>query len=214
MMALSLQQFMNREPVNEKAPWDPRNKKEAEFQRAQGDAASHAAGYVLNKNVADIRNMNDVATKKLRATAAQHKSAAASPFAKYKQLGGTKSMGQLAYPTTPRKEWEKTNRAAYEKQHPKAKDPFGDRYKKIREDVNAIDIENDIDSRTDLVNFIVSNFFRFINNPNMVDDRALLMLIAALSAVSASGDDRAMQLAKRLAQGAMNRAGKLKREKK
>ena len=75
-MPLSLQQFLHGELVSEKAPWDPRNKKEADFQRAQGDAASHAAGYVVNKNVADIRNMKDVANKKLRATAAQHKLAA------------------------------------------------------------------------------------------------------------------------------------------
>lgn len=71
------------------------------------------------------------------------------------------------------------------------------------------------DSRTNLINFIVQNFYRFINNPNMKDDRSLLLLIAALSTISASEGDspQALQAARRLAQAALARAGRMKKEK-
>lgn len=71
------------------------------------------------------------------------------------------------------------------------------------------------DSRTNLINFIVQNFYRFINNPSMKDDRSLLLLIAALSTISASEGDspQALQAARRLAQAALARAGRMKKEK-
>lgn len=71
------------------------------------------------------------------------------------------------------------------------------------------------DSKTQLINFIVQNFYRFINNPNMKDDRALLMLIAALATISASEGDspQALQAARRLAQNALARGGRMKKEK-
>lgn len=71
------------------------------------------------------------------------------------------------------------------------------------------------DSRTNLINFIVQNFYRFINNPSMKDDRSLLLLIAALSTISASEGDspQALQAARRLAQSALARAGRMKKEK-
>ena len=71
------------------------------------------------------------------------------------------------------------------------------------------------DSRTNLINFIVQNFYRFINNPNMKDDRSLLLLIAALSTISASEGEspQALQAARRLAQAALARAGRMKKEK-
>jgi len=71
------------------------------------------------------------------------------------------------------------------------------------------------DQRAQLINFIVQNFYRFINNPSMKDDRALLMLIAALATISASDGQspQAMQAARRLAQNALARGGRMKREK-
>lgn len=71
------------------------------------------------------------------------------------------------------------------------------------------------DQRDQLINFIVQNFYRFINNPSMKDDRALLMLIAALATISASDGQspQAMQAARRLAQNALARGGRMKREK-
>lgn len=76
--------------------------------------------------------------------------------------------------------------------------------------------EDDVpDTRSNLINFIVQNFYRFINNPNMKDDRSLLLLIAALSTISASEGDspQALQAARRLAQNALSRAGRMKKEK-
>ena len=71
------------------------------------------------------------------------------------------------------------------------------------------------DQRDQLINFIVQNFYRFINNPSMKDDRSLLMLIAALATISASDGQspQALQAARRLAQNALARGGKMKREK-
>lgn len=71
------------------------------------------------------------------------------------------------------------------------------------------------DQRDQLINFIVQNFYRFINNPSMKDDRALLMLIAALATISASDGQspQAMQAARRLAQNALARGGRMKRDK-
>ena len=71
------------------------------------------------------------------------------------------------------------------------------------------------DQRDQLINFIVQNFYRFINNPSMADDRSLLMLIAALATISASDGEssQAMQAARRLAQNALARAGRMRKEK-
>tara|TARA_R110000822_G_scaffold88734_2_gene205473 strand:- start:16398 stop:16667 length:270 start_codon:yes stop_codon:yes gene_type:complete len=76
------------------------------------------------------------------------------------------------------------------------------------------DDTNTTDGRDQLINFIVQNFYRFINNPSMKDDRALLMLIAALATISASdgSSPQALQAARRLAQNALARGGKMKKD--
>lgn len=76
------------------------------------------------------------------------------------------------------------------------------------------DAEEGPNKKTQLINFIVQNFFRFINNPSLKDDRALLMLIAALATISASDGNspQALQAARRLAQNALARSGKMKKE--
>jgi hypothetical protein len=86
---------------------------------------------------------------------------------------------------------------------------------KTLEDFLNEEDEQPSDQRDQLINFIVQNFYRFINNPSMKDDRALLMLIAALATISASDGQspQAMQAARRLAQNAMARGGRMKREK-
>lgn len=86
---------------------------------------------------------------------------------------------------------------------------------KTLEDFLNEEDERPSDQRDQLINFIVQNFYRFINNPSMKDDRALLMLIAALATISASDGQspQAMQAARRLAQNAMARGGRMKREK-
>ena len=84
---------------------------------------------------------------------------------------------------------------------------------------NLIDFLNEEDEQPEdqkdqLVNFIVQSFYRFINNPSMKDDRSLLMLIAALATISASDgkSPQAMQAARRMAQNAIARTGKMKKE--
>lgn len=64
------------------------------------------------------------------------------------------------------------------------------------------------DVKKNTVNFIVSNFYRFINSGNEGDDRALLMLVAALSVLNTSDDSQAVQAARRLTQMALVRRGK------
>ena len=86
---------------------------------------------------------------------------------------------------------------------------------KTLEDFLNEDEDQAVDQRQQLINFIVQNFYRFINNPSMKDDRALLMLIAALATISASDGQspQAMQAARRLAQNALARSGRMKKEK-
>ena len=71
------------------------------------------------------------------------------------------------------------------------------------------------DGREQLINFIVQNFYRFINNPSMKDDRAMLMLIAALATISVTEGNSPvyLQAASRLAQNALSRGSKMKKEK-
>lgn len=86
---------------------------------------------------------------------------------------------------------------------------------KTLEDFLKEDEDETVGSREQLINFIVQNFYRFINNPSMKDDRALLMLIAALATISASegNSPQALSAAKRLAQNALSRGAKMKKEK-
>ena len=86
---------------------------------------------------------------------------------------------------------------------------------KTLEDFLKEEDEETPDGREQLINFIVQNFYRFINNPSMKDDRALLMLIAALATISASegNSPAALNAAKRLAQNALSRSAKMKKEK-
>lgn len=64
------------------------------------------------------------------------------------------------------------------------------------------------DAKKNLVSYITSNFYRFINNPDTTDTKGMLMLIAALTMLSSGDDPNAIQAAKRLAQMANIRAGK------
>lgn len=61
-----------------------------------------------------------------------------------------------------------------------------------------------------LMGLISSNFFRFANSNNG-DDRPLLMLIAALGVVSASTDLQSLNIARRLATGAVSRSATTKK---
>ena len=73
------------------------------------------------------------------------------------------------------------------------------------------DTDTTSDTKRATVNLIASNFFRFINSPDDSDNKAMLMLIAALSILNLNDDNiNAEQIARRLAQSALVRAGKKK----
>jgi hypothetical protein len=75
------------------------------------------------------------------------------------------------------------------------------------------DDETSIDSRRALVQFISSNFFRFVQNPDQKDDRGMLLLIAAISLLNMGDDLQTINTAKRLAQLALTTKMKKKKEK-
>lgn len=67
------------------------------------------------------------------------------------------------------------------------------------------------DTKQNTLNFIASNFYRFVNSPDESDSKSLLMLIAAISVLNMGEDNpNAVQIAKRLAQLALVRSGKKK----
>ena len=74
-------------------------------------------------------------------------------------------------------------------------------------------IQSPEEAREALISFITSNFYRFINNPDSADQRSLLMLVAAISLVSASDSSQAQNAAKRLAQAALAKTSKSKTNK-
>lgn len=73
--------------------------------------------------------------------------------------------------------------------------------------------ETSVDSRRALVQFISSNFFRFVQNPDQKDDRGMLLLIAAISLLNMGDDLQTINTAKRLAQLALTTKMKKKKEK-
>ena len=112
----------------ERAPWEPTTKQGKDKYDAEADASAHAIGAVLNNNVADLRDIDgDELDRKLRATAADHKNKGMMSFKRYRDLGGDKTVDDLAQPFAPRKEWEAANKAQWLRDHPKPKDAFGNR---------------------------------------------------------------------------------------
>lgn len=70
---------------------------------------------------------------------------------------------------------------------------------------------NPIDTKKSVVSFIASNFYRFINSTDENDTKSLMMLVAALSVLNSGVDQQsAIQVARRLAQAALQRSGKKK----
>lgn len=67
-------------------------------------------------------------------------------------------------------------------------------------------------TRKGVTNFITTNLFRFINAPGE-DDKSLLLLIAALAVLSNNEDPQSVQVARRMAQAALQRSGKTKKGK-
>lgn len=81
------------------------------------------------------------------------------------------------------------------------------KFKDIVQDVGDDDTMGD--TKKQVINFITSNFYRFINQPDTGDIRGMLLLIAALSMINNADDSpSALQAARRLAQAALGRSGK------
>lgn len=73
------------------------------------------------------------------------------------------------------------------------------------------DTDTTSDTKRATINMIASNFFRFINSPDESDNKAMLMLIAALSILNLGDDNiNAEQIARRLVQSALVRSGRKK----
>lgn len=69
------------------------------------------------------------------------------------------------------------------------------------------------DPRKGLIQFITSNFYRFVQHPDLKDDRGMLLLIAAISLLNMGDDSQTINTAKRLAQLAVAQSGKAKKDK-
>lgn len=82
--------------------------------------------------------------------------------------------------------------------------------KKFNEFLNEEKDDDTIsDTKKGVVNFIVSNFYRFVNSPEESDNKSLIMLVAALTILNAD-QPNATQIARRLAQVALVRSSRKK----
>lgn len=83
--------------------------------------------------------------------------------------------------------------------------------KKFNEFISEADDQMDpTETKKALLNLISSNFFRFASSEK-TDERSLLMLIAALGILSSGDDIQSLNIARRLATGALSR-GNLKQK--
>lgn len=64
------------------------------------------------------------------------------------------------------------------------------------------------DTKKNVLVFLTSNLYRFINEPDERDNKGLLMIIAALTVLNTSDNLVAIQTARRLGQMALVRTGK------
>lgn len=80
----------------------------------------------------------------------------------------------------------------------------------------APDDDTVADTRKAVLAMITSNLYRFINSKDDKDNKAMLMLVAALGVLSNASEDNmlAISTAKRLAQTALARAGRAAKSEK
>ena len=82
-------------------------------------------------------------------------------------------------------------------------------------DEPAIDTTDTLaDTKKNVLNFLTSNLYRFINEPETRDNKGLLMIIAALTVLNTSDTLVAIQTARRLGQMALVRGGKQRAKSK
>lgn len=70
------------------------------------------------------------------------------------------------------------------------------------------------DPRKALIQYITSNFYRFVQHPDIKDQRGMLLLIAAISLLNSGDETYTINAAKRLAQLALSQSGKALAQKR
>lgn len=121
---LDLKQIISDTISESNLPWTPPTEQGRELQKLESIIAAQIANSDINKNVADMRDIDDGPQKKLRDAESAHKQDAQSNYDTYQQNGGDKSLDDLRMPFNPRKEWEKEHRAEWDAAHPKPRDDF------------------------------------------------------------------------------------------
>jgi len=79
--------------------------------------------------------------------------------------------------------------------------------KRFKDFIIEEDDDTSLETKNALVSFITSNLYRYINS-DATDNKPLLMLIAALSVLNTSNSTTALNTARRLATGAMQKASR------
>lgn len=121
---LDLKQVISETISESTLPWTPPTQHGREMQELEALIAAQVANRDVNKNVADLRDIDDGPQKKLRDAEDQHGQDADSNFETYQREGGDKTLDDLRMPFNPRKEWEAEHRDEWDRAHPKPKDEF------------------------------------------------------------------------------------------
>jgi hypothetical protein len=79
--------------------------------------------------------------------------------------------------------------------------------KRFKDFIIEEDDDTNLETKNALISFITSNLYRYINS-DATDNKPLLMLIAALSILNTSNNTAALNTARRLATGAMQKASR------
>ena len=79
--------------------------------------------------------------------------------------------------------------------------------KRFKDFIIEEDDDTNLETKNALISFITSNLYRYINS-DATDNKPLLMLIAALSIINTSNNTAALNTARRLATGAMQKASR------
>lgn len=121
---LDIKQIISSTISESTPPWVAATKDGRDLQNLEGIVAAQIGNSVVNKNVADLRNIDDGPQKKMREAEATYKKDAETNYETYVEKGGTKSLEQLKSPRNLRKEWERDHLEEWKKAHPAPKDQF------------------------------------------------------------------------------------------
>ncbi len=105
-------------------PWIPETQSGRDLQNLEGLVSAQIGNSMVNKNVADLRNIDDGPQKKMRDAEDEHRQDAEANYIIYREKGGDKALDDLRAPFNPRKEWERDHLEEWKKAHPAPKDQF------------------------------------------------------------------------------------------